>query len=149
MKARDMMTFRVVTIGEEDAVETARDLIVEESVKGLPVLDEEGKLCGIVTQSDLFQIWEMMEQGWVKKDEFINETKVRDVMVKKVVTVPEDASLDEVSKTMVENSVHRVLVMNGERVSGIISTLDLLKILTRSGEIAYTEEQTEHPFTGS
>ncbi|MBT3783423.1 CBS domain-containing protein [bacterium] len=137
MKARDMMTFRVVTIGEGESVETARDLIVEESIKGLPVLDAEGKLCGIVTQSDLFQIWEMMEQGWLKKDEFINETKVRDVMVKKVVTVQEDATLDEVSKTIVENSVHRVLVMDGENVSGIISTLDLLKILTRSGEIAY------------
>ena len=54
MKARDMMTHGVVTITEDKPVEDARDLIVGESIKGLPVVDTEERLCGIVTQSDLF-----------------------------------------------------------------------------------------------
>ena len=127
----------MLTVQENDTVSYVRDLIVEESIKGLPVVDAENRLKGLVTQSDLFQIWDLMERGWIQEAQFTNDTEISKIMVKKVVTVQKDDSLEEVSKEMVENAVHRVIVMDVDRVVGVISTLDLLKILTRSGELAY------------
>ncbi|MBK5959029.1 hypothetical protein CCR97_12535 [Rhodoplanes elegans] len=143
MKARDVMTSRVLTIAPEASIEEAIRLMLENRISGLPVVDAGGALVGIVTEGDFLR---RAETGTARKRprwlEFLvgpqnlatdyvrsHGRRVEEVMTRSPVTVDEDAGLDAVVSIMERKRVKRVPVVRDRRVVGIVSRSNLLHAL--------------------
>ena len=143
MKAADVMTRKVVSVGTEASVLEAIRLMLQNKISGLPVLDGEGLLVGIVTEGDFLRRAETGTQRkrprWLEflmgpgrlADEYVHShgRKVAEIMTSDPVTIVEDAALDQVVRTMEEHRIKRLPVVRGRRVVGILSRANLLHAL--------------------
>ncbi|NLV16513.1 MAG: CBS domain-containing protein [Syntrophomonadaceae bacterium] len=148
MIARDIMTTNVVTIKLTDRVEDVAKLLVEHKISGVPVVDDDMKLLGIVSENDLiiksrdldlpfyvtlFDSIIFLENPNKFKDNLRKFTgiEVRDVMTPRAITVREDADIKEVANLMTKKNINRVPVVRDDKLVGIISRHDLLKTLVK------------------
>jgi CBS domain-containing protein len=115
----------VVSICPNASVEEAIELLLEHGISGAPVLDNAGKLCGIITQ---FQLLEVMY------DPQIRNGKVCDFMTRNVLTIDEDATLSTAVSLFVMHRIRRLPVVRDGEVVGVISRSDLLRYFVKSGE---------------
>jgi CBS domain-containing protein len=102
-------------------VDEAIQVLIENRVTGLPVVDEEGRLRGIFTETDRLNL-------------LLNERSpaaatVGDVMTKGVITVDEDTTLDQVNQLLLRANIRRVPVMRDGKIVGIVSRSDVVKAL--------------------
>src|SRR6516165_1036435 len=135
MKAVEIMTTGVVTVQPEASVREAARLMLEHGVSGLPVVDDVGRLAGIVTEGDFLRraetSTELRHPRWLEfllgpgrlADEYVHShgRKVGEIMTPEVTTVSEDAPLEEVVKIMEHRRIKRVPVISGTKIVGIIS----------------------------
>jgi len=141
------MTKDVITVTMDDNVEKCASLLIKHNLSGLPVLDESGKLVGIVTEGDLIRrasrikgpaVLEVLG-GLIYLDspkKFMDELKnsmgqkAGDVMTKKVVTIDPEQTIEEGATLLVEKKVKRLPVVDkkGELV-GIVSRRDIMSYL--------------------
>jgi len=146
MKARDIMTAEVITVGPDERVENVARLLVEHKISGVPVVDDNGRIVGIVSEKDLmiksrdlqipfyitlFDSIIFLENPARFKDEIRKFTgvRVKDVMTTKVISVKEDADLTEIANLMTRKNINRVPVVRDGKLIGIISRNDILKSL--------------------
>ena len=137
MFARDVMTRKFATIGPDGTVKHAAQLMIRHRVSGLPVVNDEGELEGIVTEGDLIQRVGALrsEHGIGNQDdalkEFIktNSWRVSDVMTRPVICVEEDDSLASVALLLRNHRIKRIVVTRVDRVVGVISRRDLIKTI--------------------
>lgn len=148
--AREIMNPDVVTVRDDMTVQELASFLVDNEISGAPVEDAEGRLVGVVSLTDvaLASGSRSMEQdqsnphyfvrGWEDRLEISELTnfqveeggrRVADIMTPQIYAVEEDNDVSHVASTMVEGHLHRLLVTRGERVVGIITTSDLLKLL--------------------
>ncbi|WP_376960206.1 CBS domain-containing protein [Azospirillum sp. A26] len=143
MKAIDLMTPRVITIGPDATVAEAARTMLENHISGLPVVDGSGKVVGIISEGDLLRRVELgterhrswwlglMSGGTLPAEDFIKShaRKVADVMTTHVTTVDESASPEEVVRVMETRRIKRVPVVRRGALVGIISRANLLRAL--------------------
>jgi len=144
MKASEIMTGNVKTVSPEATIDEAVNILLTSRVSGLPVVDAQGRVVGIVSESDFLH---RVEIGTAKRRprwiEFLlgpgevaeayvmsHSRKVCDVMTQDVVTVGANASLNEIVAVMDKRKVKRVPVVTGEELVGIVTRSDLLRALT-------------------
>ncbi len=147
MYIKDIMTKDVITVTLDDNVEKCASLLIKHNLSGLPVLDDSGKLVGIVTEGDLIRrasrikgpaVLEVLG-GMIYLDspkKFMDELKsamgqkAKDIMTEKVVTIEPDQTIEEGATLLVEKNVKRLPVINkkGELV-GIVSRRDIMNYL--------------------
>jgi CBS domain-containing protein len=152
-KARDVMQTSVLSVAPEMPLTKVAQLFVEEGIHGAPVVDEMERLLGVVSVVDLLRaveeehtspsttstyFREMLEfsgPDWssVPEDfqDRLGQLTVADAMQTSVVTVSEDTAVSDVAKAMRANQIHRVIVVRGEQMVGIVSSLDLVGLLER------------------
>ena len=116
-RAEDVMNMNVVAIRPDATVEEAIRSLLEHHVSGVPIIDEQGCLAGIISE---FQLLEAIYRPEVKQE------RVRDLMTKDVITVAEDAALSEVANMLLLHRIRRVPVVRDGKMVGIISRRDLL-----------------------
>jgi CBS domain-containing protein len=124
-QVKDAMNSRVFSIGPDATVEEAIRLLLERNISGAPVIDERGRLCGIITQ---FQLLEVLYDPHVK------EAKVREHMTRDVFTIDEDALLGTAANLLIVHRIRRIPVVRNGMVVGILSRRDLLKYFVETGE---------------
>ncbi|CAO3357616.1 CBS domain-containing protein [Azospirillum melinis] len=143
MKAIDLMTPRVITIGPDATVADAARTMLENHISGLPVVDAAGKVVGIISEGDLLRRVELgterhrswwlglVSGGTLPAEDFIKShaRKVADVMTTHVTTVDESASPEEVVRVMETRRIKRVPVVSRGALVGIISRANLLRAL--------------------
>jgi CBS domain-containing protein len=147
MLARDLMTRDVVTVSRETTVKEVAGLLLEHKISGLPVVDKENRVIGIVSEGDLiYQDKKLYTPAFLEilggiiylenpnrlGQDLMKMTaaKVGDLMTTKVYTVRDDATLEEIATIMVEKKVNRIPVVDGAgRLAGIISRQDLVKAM--------------------
>jgi len=149
MKARDVMTQYVMSVGPNDSVSRAVRTMLQNEISGLPVIDSFGRLVGMVTEGDLLRRAETATQRrrprWIEffvsagrlADEYAHShgRKVSDIMTVDPVSVTEETPLEEVVTLMEKRRIKRLPVMRGDKVVGIVSRANLLHALARlSGE---------------
>ena len=155
MRAGDIMSRDVICVPEDMDVRDLTKLFLEKSITGAPVVDGNGDLQGVISQTDLMYYsltrgdelkmqsdfyqsvrveGRHIPQGFQIED--ANTSRVGDVMTPVVYSVTENATVEFVSKMMMRNHIHRVIVRNGRKVTGIISALDLLQIVEMPGNDA-------------
>jgi acetoin utilization protein AcuB len=130
MLVGDRMTSRPITLPEDTSVEAALQLMRSEKVRRFPVLDKRGELVGIVSEKDLLyaspspasslSVWEIPY--------LLSKIKIRDTMTRDVVTVTEDAPLEEAARIMADNNIGSLPVMRNGRLVGIITETDMFKV---------------------
>lgn len=143
MKVADVMTRAVVTIDKAAPVGRAIRLILQHRISGLPVVDADGRLEGIVTEGDFLHRAETGTQRrrprWLEfllgpgrlAQEYVHTHGrfVGDVMTRRVVTVSEDTPLDDVVRLMEKHRVKRFPVVEDGKLVGIVSRANLLRAL--------------------
>ncbi|MCC6889713.1 MAG: CBS domain-containing protein [Hyphomicrobiales bacterium] len=143
MNAGDVMTQSTVTIGPDDSVMHAVELMLKRRISGLPVVDDTGALVGILTEGDLLRRIELGTQKrrprWIEfligpgrlASEYVSASgrKVHEVMTSSVHTVSEDTPLTDVVSIMESRQVKRLPVVRGSKLVGILSRANLLRAL--------------------
>ena len=138
------MTREVITIGLEASVEDLAKLLEERRISGVPVLDAQGNLVGVVTQSDLVQRSRDLElppalnildlhlfletpSHFQKRLEKLLGNKVKDVMTVDPVTVAPDTPVKEIARLMSGKGMHTLPVVEAGKLVGIVGKLDLIR----------------------
>ncbi|MDF2548720.1 CBS domain-containing protein [Anaerosolibacter sp.] len=145
MRAKEIMNRNVITVNQEMTVDEVVKILLEHRISGVPVLDEAGKVTGIVSETDLIYREKNLHipsfisilQGIV----FLESTKdlehqvkkmaaykVKDVMTKNVITVSEETDLNRIVDIIIDQKVNRLPVVDREgKLLGIITRSDILK----------------------
>ena len=132
-KIEEIMTRDVTTIAANALVEDALKIMVQKKVSGLPVLDEEERLCGVVTEYDVL---EMLLRN---DDDFWPIEPVADYVSHEVLTVEPTATLTEVAELFLNESVRRAPVVEDGKVVGVISRRDLVRAVLRERQSRMNE----------
>jgi CBS domain-containing protein len=146
MRAKDIMTRDVATVPPSASVREAAKLMTEKRLSGLPVVTSDGRPVGMLTASDLLHRVETgteRRQSWLSgffsnPDEMARQyakahgLKAHEVMSRHVITVRDDASLNEVAEVLDRNGLKRVPVVRDGVLVGIISRSDLVRVLSQT-----------------
>jgi len=148
MKAADIMTRRMVTIDPDSSIADAAKRMIEHRISGMPVLDTDGRLVGLISEGDLLHRSEMgtdqrqRRSWWLRfisgptgaADDYVksHSHKVGDVMTRSVVSVSPDASLSEIVRVLERHRIKRVPVLDNGTLVGIVSRANLLQALAAS-----------------
>ena len=143
MKAKDVMTSPVVSVEPDASIWQAVRIMLQRHISGLPVIDQHGRLVGIVSEGDFLRRAETGTQrrspSWLEflvgpgrlADEYTRThgRKVREVMTPDPLTVREETPLDEVVRTMEKRRIKRLPVVRGDKVLGIVTRANLVHAL--------------------
>lgn len=151
LTARDVMNVDVLTVQADCTVRELVAFLSLHQISGAPVTDRDGKLVGVVSVTDVAQSdverpdlvvdrsnpgaavreWQQLMnpedllQLHVENDDLL----VGDIMTPAVYTVPEDTPVAKIAEMMVAGHIHRLFVTRQRRVVGIVTSLDLVKLL--------------------
>ncbi|MBI4194208.1 MAG: CBS domain-containing protein [Betaproteobacteria bacterium] len=140
MKAKDVMTKSVVSVDPDTDVRKIARLLLQRHISAVPVVDGRGRVIGMVSEGDLMRRPESRTEGhpswWLDLLDGPEEhalmylkshgTTARDVMTRKVITVGENTSLEDIATLLERNRIKRVPVLSGGKLVGIVSRANLL-----------------------
>jgi len=152
LTARDIMNQDVLSVGMDWSVDQLADFLVENSISGAPVVTEDGRLAGVVSLMDIVRYRSMpaMDSRDDEPHEYYIHTSelnysneeiesfhldaeslisVKDIMTPRTFEVSEDAKIRDVADVMIRGNIHRVLVTRADALVGIITTMDMLRII--------------------
>ena len=120
MQISDVMTSRVISIRSGDTADTAARLLSRNNIGALPVTDDSGRLVGMLTDRDIVT-------RCLAADLSPRETPVSQIMTSGPVTIDQDASPGDAAFRMGQRQVRRLPVVQGEKLTGIVSLADLAR----------------------
>jgi acetoin utilization protein AcuB len=130
MLVEDRMSHPVITISPKTSMPDAHKLMRDEKIRRLPVVDERGRLIGIVSESDFLHaspsdvsslsVWEM--------NYMLSKITVEKIMTKNVITTTADTPIEEAARTMVDSKIAGLPVLKDGELAGIITETDLFKV---------------------
>lgn len=153
MIAKNVMNKNVVSIRPDDTLKDAVILMVKHSVSGLPVIDENKNIIGIISQSDVLRhgkkpfileavdlleifLYEQTPTDYEEELKIALNMKIKDVMTKDIIVVSEDTSVGKIAHLMIENEINRVPVIREGKLVGIIGREDIIKAIAEVGKKA-------------
>jgi CBS domain-containing protein len=157
VKVSDIMTAPAVTVREDSTLEQVARVMLDHRIGGVPVVGEDGRLRGIITESDFsarnrpvpFSMLELpnLFGHWLEPaiERIYQEARgmtAGEVMTKRVMTVREDDPVAEAIRRMCESRVHRLPVVRDGVVVGVVARQDLLRLMLAVG---LPPESTFHP----
>ena len=147
MQIKDVMTTRVITVSTDDSVEKCAKLLQKNDISGLPVVDEAGKVVGMITEGDLIRRASRVEApGYLEilggliylgsPNKFVEELQramaleVGKMMSRDVVSIKPDESLEKAATLMVKKNINRLPVIDEKgNLVGLVSRRDIMKHL--------------------
>ena len=130
MLIQDRMTKHPLTISEDESIAETHRYMQEQNVHHLPVLNKAGDMVGLVSESDLLKaqpsaatslsMWEIHY--------LLDRVKVKDVMVREVITTTEDCPIEEAAQLMLEHKISCLPVVRKSKLVGIITETDLFRV---------------------
>jgi CBS domain-containing protein len=151
MRAKDIMRKKIVAVDSRLTLQELAEVLRVNGITGAPVVDDRGVVLGVVSQTDLVRsrpkpsvgipLYHREPDGLtaslgVQFDEF-EETRVEEIMTRGAISFDEETTVEGLADAMLERHIHRVLITRGERLVGIVSTMDLLGAL-----VALSKETT-------
>ena len=145
--AKDIMTSDVIVAKQNDSVASVAKLLIKEKIGGLPVVNEEYKVVGIISETDILKKEKYVEaprvvnilQGLIFLDDVKNieedmkkiaAYKVEDLMSKDIIKVHEDDKFDDIANIMIKKSINRVPVVDSNNtLKGIICRYDIIRAM--------------------
>ena len=135
LRAKDIMTSNIVSTQKDVPVYQAVNQMLENGITGIPVVDENGGLLGILTEKDVLKLHEAPDYG--------KGQTVEDYMTQPAVFFDEDENLVDICNCLIEHPFRRVPVTSTGKLVGIISRRDIIKCIVQlSGQSEQVTEQT-------
>jgi len=130
----NVMSTDVFTLGRNDKLSVADDLMKQRRIRHIPVLNSDGELCGILTQRDLFRgiLLKSLGYGSRAEQKLLDSLSIKDAMRDEVLTISPESTLSDAAELMLSNKVGCLPVVDGEQLVGMISEADFVKQFTRS-----------------
>ncbi len=149
LTAKDIMTSGALTLSPDSEVSVAAKLLLEKHLNGVPVVDSEGTLVGVICQSDLVAQQKSISvpsfftilDGFISlssSDDFekeitkISATKVEQAMTPNPVTITPETSIEKIADLMVGKKLYTLPVVENGKLIGVIGKEDVLKVLIKS-----------------
>ena len=146
---KDLMNPDIMTVADDMTTNELARYLIEREISGAPVVDSEGHLIGVVSMTDIGRnVAEPSDDESSRGSSFYRDiaadltledlgqryveervVTVRDVMTPVIHQVPATASVAEAARLMVDQHIHRLIVTRGKEPVGIITSLDLLKVV--------------------
>ena len=138
MKVKDVMTREVRTVQRNDQLGVADKLMKDERIRHLPVIDESGDVCAVVSQRDLFRGALLRALGYGSRAE---ETVLRQVVVKEAMsaelfTTTPDTAVAEAARVMIERRVGCLPVLDAGKLVGIVTETDFVRLVAQGRSAA-------------
>lgn len=157
MKAADVMTRNVVSVKPDATVLQAARLMLQHHISGLPVIDDGGRLVGVLSEGDFLRrretATERRRSRWLEflmgpgkiASEYTHShgNKVSEVMTDEVATVSEDTPLEAIVELMEHRRIKRVPVMRGDTVVGIVTRSNLMHAMVSLARAMPKPEQAD------
>ena len=141
--AKDIMTRDVISVRKDTKVNDLIGVFLENKISCAPVLDESDNLVGIVTKTDVIGHFMDLDLDLTFqvaiKDLIDLETRVNkldlkmggdltvdDIMTHKPIVAKEKHTIQKLAQTMIKNRIHRLIITKGNKITGIVSTLDII-----------------------
>ena len=121
MNAKDIMTRDIITVSPSMSVKNLAMALIKNQISGAPVAAKNGKIVGVVSEADL-----IAKSG---KD-------VKSIMSKKIISVSEDTSVEEIARLMTAHTIKRLPVMKDGAIVGIVSRADLVSAIAQGEHVA-------------
>lgn len=150
MLAKDIMRRHVITVTREMTLRELTKLFIERKITGAPVVDAEGRLVGVISQTDIVRrdreippgveipdYYQEAERAVYRSGYQIEDpdfTRVADVMTPAVLSAEEGTPVEELAKLMLRKHVHRIVVTRGGQLKGIVTSMDMLRALVEMVE---------------
>lgn len=141
VKARDIMTREVVAVGPDLPAAKVAQTMASKGVSGVPVVDEQGEVLGVISEKDFFRLMGasefpnfmavvarcLTEKGCVAFP--LRDKKAGDIMSSPAITVREETPAVEIARVFTQKKINRVPVLDqGGRIVGIVSRADILRL---------------------
>ncbi|OQY49446.1 MAG: hypothetical protein B6240_03200 [Desulfobacteraceae bacterium 4572_87] len=149
LNASDIMTTDVMTVKKETPLSNLAEILYKNHINGVPVVDNEGLLIGIICESDLIKkdkklhiptvvalfdaVFYLESSKKMEKEiQQLSATTVEDLFTRKVVTVDEKTPIDEIATLMTREKYYTIPVMDGERLVGVVGKGDVIRTFVPS-----------------
>lgn len=145
--AADIMSKEVLCVLKDAELRDLAKLFLAKRISGAPVIDRNGDLCGVISQTDLLFYQLSRDDELVVTSDFyqsarveghsigkgfqiedVNTATVEEVMTPVVHAVTQTTPVESIARLMIRRHIHRVIVRRGKKVVGIISALDVLRV---------------------
>ena len=144
--AEEIMTRKVVTVNKNLPIKELSKLFIQNRFNGVPVVDDDGNVIGVVTQGDLIEqnknlhiptvitlfdavLFLDSEKKFESDVKKLTGTKVEDIYHKHAVSVSPNANISEITTLMAEKDVHTLPVLDGEKLVGVIGKRDVIRAM--------------------
>jgi len=121
MNAKDIMTRDIVTVSPTMSVRNLAMALIKNQISGAPVAGKNGKILGVVSEADI-----VSKSG----------KNVKAIMSKKVISVSEETSLEEIARLMTAHAIKRLPVMKEGAMVGIVSRADIVSAIAQGQHVA-------------
>ena len=127
---KDIMAKEVSTLGRNDTLDLADDVMALGRIRHLPVLDE-GRVVGVVSQRDLFRSALAAALGYGERAQrmLLKTIRVKEVMSEPAIVVSPEATVQEAARLMIENKIGCLPVVDGQTLVGIVTETDILRCM--------------------
>lgn len=127
---KEIMTKEVSTLGRNDTLDLADDIMTLARIRHLPVLDE-GRVVGVVSQRDLFRsaLAAALGYGENAQKRLLRTLRVKEVMQEPAITISPEASVKDATRLMLESKIGCLPVVEGHTVVGIVTETDILRYI--------------------
>ena len=149
MLAKDIMTADVITVAADERVEAVAKMLIDNKISGIPVVDQDKHVLGIVTEKDLLiKASELKVPFYITLFDSIiflenparfssnlkkySASKVKDIMTQKVEVVDENTSVYEIAEIMQNKKINRLPVVRNNKLIGIVTRNDVLKAIVKN-----------------
>jgi CBS domain-containing membrane protein len=127
VRVRDVMSSPVRTIGLRASLATAFDAMAEASIRHLPVVDDQGRLRGLITERDLFR-HALADTSLENQRAYLENLRVEDVMATRPCTVGPESELRDAGRTMLTMKYGCLPVVENHLVVGILTEADFVRL---------------------
>lgn len=142
--AKDVMNAEILSVRDDLTLPELAAFLAENQITGAPVVDDSGAFVGVVSVTDIAEAeadagdWQPGDRAVLGEQRGLHVEgegrQVRDVMTPTIYTVTEDTPAVELARTMITGRVHRLFVTRSGRIVGIVTSLDLLRLLCDGAE---------------
>lgn len=117
----DLMSKTVQTIHRDTIVSELEGIFVTHEISGAPIVDDSDHMVGFVSKTDIVRF------DATGDDPFY--ARAHEIASPKVIKIGSSASIEEAAQMMLNEHVHHLVVMDGETIAGVLSTLDYVKLV--------------------
>lgn len=147
MLAKDIMTKKVITVSPDATLNDAAELMTKNNISGLPVVENDMTLVGIISESDIIEDRSLFSglDHWISIESFLKSNQkpgyeddpnedlgldmnspVKDYMSTRLITSEPHSTVDEIGRKLVRNRVNRIPIVEDRKIVGIITRGDIL-----------------------